>query len=103
MEEKKLSINIAPDKAAGVYSNLAVIAHSQTEFIVDFASVLPGVQQANVQSRVIMTPENAKRLLFALQDNLAKYEKQFGTINLNNGQKPVPGSTFPLSFGSGEA
>lgn len=103
MEEKKLSINLSPDKAAGTYSNLAVIAHSQTEFIVDFASHLAGMQQANVQSRIIMTPENAKRLLFALQDNLAKYEKQFGTIDLNNGKKPIPGSTYPLSFGSGEA
>ncbi|MBQ7531782.1 MAG: DUF3467 domain-containing protein [Paludibacteraceae bacterium] len=103
MEEKKMNISIAPDKAAGTYSNLAVIAHSQNEFVVDFASVLPGMQQANVLSRIIMTPENTKRLLFALQDNLAKYEKQFGQINLSNGQKPVPGSTFPLSFGSGEA
>ena len=103
MEEKKLSINLTPEKSAGTYSNLAVIAHSQTEFIIDFASILPGMQQANVLQRIIMTPENGKRLLFALQDNLAKYEKQFGTINLNNGQKPIPGSTFPLSFGSGEA
>ena len=102
MEEKKMSINIAPDKAAGTYSNLAIIAHSQSEFVVDFASVLPGLQQANVQSRIIMTPENAKRLLNALADNVSKYEKQYGTIILNNG-KPVPGSTFPLSFGSGEA
>ncbi len=103
MEEKKMNINIAPDKAAGVYSNLAVIAHSQAEFILDFASVMPGIMQAAVQSRVIMTPENAKRLMLALQDNVAKYENQFGQINLSNRQNPVPGSTFPLSFGSGEA
>ena len=56
-----------------------------------------------MQSRIIMTPENAKRLLLALQDNVAKYEKQFGQISLSNRQQPVPGSTFPLSFGSGEA
>ena len=97
-----MNISIAPDKAAGTYSNLAIIAHSKSEFILDFASVLPGIQQANVQSRVIMTPENAKRLLGALQDNRAKYEKQFGTISLNNGNV-IPGSTYPLSFGSGEA
>jgi len=102
MEEKKMSINLTPEKAAGIYSNLAIIAHSQSEFVADFASMLPGLQQANVQSRIIMTPENAKRLLNALADNVAKYEKQFGTIILNN-SKPVPGSTFPLSFGSGEA
>ena len=103
MEEKKMNISLSPDKAAGQYSNLAVIAHSQNEFVVDFAGILPGMQQANVLSRIIMTPENAKRLLFALQDNLAKYEKQYGTINIASGQKPIPGSTFPLSFGSGEA
>lgn len=98
-----MNISIAPDKAAGTYSNLAVIAHSQSEFVVDFASVLPGLQQANVQSRIIMTPENAKRLSLALQDNIAKYEKQFGTIAMRNASQPVPGSTFPLSFGSGDA
>ncbi len=103
MEEKKMNISISPDKAAGTYSNLAIIAHSQNEFIMDFASVMPGIQQANVQSRIIMTPENAKRLLLALQDNVAKYEKQYGQISLSNRQQPIPGSTFPLSFGSGEA
>jgi hypothetical protein len=103
MEEKKMNISIAPDKAAGTYSNLAVIAHSQSEFIMDFASMMPGIQQANVQSRVIMTPENAKRLLFALQDNVSKYEQQYGKIELKNNRQPIPGSTYPLSFGSGEA
>lgn len=98
-----MNISITPEKAAGTYSNLAVIAHSQNEFVVDFAAVLPGMQQANIQSRIIMTPENTKRLLLALQDNVAKYEKQFGQINLSNRQQPIPGSTFPLSFGSGEA
>ena len=97
MEEKKMNISIAPDKAAGTYSNLAVIAHSQSEFVVDFASVLPGIQQANVQSRIIMTPENTKRLLLALQDNVAKYEKQFGTVTISGA--PAPGSTLPISFG----
>ena len=103
MEEKKMNISISPEKAAGTYSNLAIIAHAQSEFIMDFASVMPGIQQANVQSRIIMTPENAKRLLLALQDNVQKYEKQFGQITLNSRQQPIPGSTLPLSFGSGEA
>lgn len=102
MEEKKMNISIAPDKAGGMYSNLAIIAHSHSEFIMDFASMMPGIQQANVQSRIIMTPENAKRLLLALQENVSKFEQQYGKISLTN-QKPVPGSTFPLSFGSGEA
>ena len=77
MEEKKMNISIAPDKAAGTYSNLAVIAHSPSEFVVDFASVLPGIQQANVQSRIIMTPENTKRLEHAKAEVLRLIGKYF--------------------------
>ncbi len=101
MEEKKMNINISPDMAAGVYSNLAIIAHSPSEFILDFASMMPGTKDAAVRSRVIMTPENAKKLLFALQDNFAKYEKQFGTVTISGA--PAPGSTLPISFGGGQA
>lgn len=101
MEEKKMNINISPDMAAGVYSNLAIIAHSPSEFILDFASMMPGTKDAAVRSRVIMTPENAKKLLFALQDNFAKYEKQFGTVTISG--TPAPGSTLPISFGGGQA
>lgn len=104
MEEKKLNINIAPDKATGVFTNLALIAHTPSEFVLDFAQIMPGVQQANVVARVVTTPEHAKRLLMALQDNIAKYEKQFGEIRSNgNNGRPVPGSTYPMSFGGGEA
>lgn len=101
-EEKKMNITLAPDKAAGVYSNLAIIAHGPQEFVLDFASMLPGPQQASVLSRVIMTPENAKKVLFALQDNVRKYEEQYGKIDIKQ-NAPVPGSTLPLSFGAGEA
>lgn len=98
MEEKKnLQINIAPEVASGKYSNLAIIGHSATEFVLDFASVLPGAPQAQVQSRVILAPEHAKRLLAALQDNVMKYENQFGQIKLT-GAAP----SMPLAFG-GEA
>ena len=93
MEEKKeLSINIKPDVATGKYSNLAVITHSRTEFIFDFAAVLPGTPQAEVVSRVIMNPEHAKRLLLALQENVGKYESQFGRILIEG-----PQSGFPVS------
>ncbi len=104
MEEKKLNINIAPDKATGIFANLALIAHTPSEFVLDFAQLMPGIQQANVVSRIVTTPQHAKRLLLALQDNVAKYEKQFGEIRDggNNG-RPVPGSTYPMSFGGGEA
>ncbi|MBO5553588.1 MAG: DUF3467 domain-containing protein [Paludibacteraceae bacterium] len=102
MEEKKLNINIAPDKATGVFANLALIAHTPAEFVVDFAQLMPGIEQANVVSRIVMTPDHAKKLLMALQDNVAKYEQNYGKI-VGKGQKPVPGSTYPMSFGGGEA
>lgn len=101
MEEQKMQINLAPEVAEGTYANLAIIAHSSSEFVIDFIRTMPGVKQANVKSRIILTPEHAKRLLFALQDNISKYEQQFGKIELNG--RPNPGSTLPLSFGGGEA
>ena len=101
MEEQKMQINLAPDVAEGTYANLAIISHSSSEFVLDFVRTMPGVKQANVKSRIILTPEHAKRLLFALQDNIGKYEQQFGKIELNG--RPAPGSTFPMSFGGGEA
>lgn len=105
MAEKQMKINIAPDKATGVFSNLALIAHTPSEFVLDFAQLMPGLEQANVISRIVTTPAHAKRLLMALEDNISKYEKQFGTINANGGNngRPVPGSTYPMSFGGGEA
>lgn len=101
MEEQKLNINLSPEVAEGNYSNLAIVAHSSSEFVVDFVRMMPGQKSANVQSRIIMTPENTKKLLFALQENVAKYEKQFGSIKING--TPAPGSTFPMSFGGGQA
>ena len=81
MEEKKgLQIELTPEVAEGIYSNLAIISHSSSEFVIDFARTMPGVPKAPVKSRVELAPEHAKRLLLALQENLAKYEKQFGTI-----------------------
>jgi len=101
MEEKKLNINLSPEMAQGTYANLAVISHSSSEFVIDFAQMMPGMQQATVRSRIVMAPEHAKRLLFALQDNISKYEQQFGKITLPG--QPAPGSTIPMSFGGGEA
>lgn len=101
MEENKLNINLSPEMAEGTYANLAIIAHSSSEFVLDFVRVMPGLKQANVKSRVILTPEHAKKLLYALQDNVTKYEKQFGAIKPAG--TPVPGSTIPMSFGGGEA
>ena len=101
LEQKELKINIAQDKAQGVFANLALIAHTPTEFVLDFAQIMPGVPQANVVSRVIVTPDQAKKILGALQNNIAQYEKKFGVIQPIGG--PVPNSTLPLSFTGGEA
>lgn len=97
-ENKELSINLKPEVATGKYSNLAIMTHSKSEFILDFAAMLPGLNQPEVVSRVIMTPEHAKRLLLALQDNVSKFENQFGTIGLDTAPA-MPG--FPFNGGNG--
>ena len=79
-QQQQLNIDVPAEMADGIYSNLAVITHSPTEFITDFVSIMPGVPQAKVRARVIMTPQHAKRLSRALQENIAKYESIHGTI-----------------------
>lgn len=96
-EQQNLQINISPEVASGKYANLAIIGHSATEFVLDFAAVLPGAKGAQVQSRVILAPEHAKRLLAALQDNVQKYENQFGQIKV-----AAAAPAMPMAFG-GEA
>ncbi|MBR6423681.1 MAG: DUF3467 domain-containing protein [Bacteroidales bacterium] len=80
--EKKIDIEIKPEIATGRYANLAIITHSSSEFILDFAQHMPGMPKMQVGSRIIMTPEHAKRLLGALTENIRKYESQFGEIRL---------------------
>ena len=87
-KEQKMDLSISEEVSQGVYSNLAILSHSENEFFVDFASLSPGIPKAIVRSRVIMTPVNAKRLLRALQDNLSKYEEQFGVIKDRPNQMP---------------
>ena len=101
MEKKELKINISPEKAQGVFANLALIAHTPTEFVFDFAQLMPGVPQANVVSRVIVTPDQAKKILGALQNNIGQYEQKFGQIHPVGGQ--AQGNTLPLTFTGGEA
>ena len=79
----------------GVYANLALISHSHSDFVLDFVQMLPGMPKPDVASRVIMAPEHAKRLLAALQENLHKYELEFGPIDLGT---PPPRTADP--FGS---
>lgn len=96
----QLQIELKEDIAEGVYANLAVIAHSSSEFVVDFVRIMPGVAKAQVKSRIVMTPEHVKRLMFALQDNVRKYETQFGEINMPEiHQNFMPG----FKMGKGEA
>lgn len=95
----QISIEIKPDVARGSYSNLALIVHSPTEFVVDFVSNLPGYVKPEVVSRVIMTPETAKRLMLALQDNIMKYESQFGQIKFAAEMQPK--ITVPFGGGHG--
>lgn len=97
--QKELKIELTPEVSGGHYSNLAVISHTPNEFFVDFITVSPNMPQARVQSRIIMTPENVRNLLFALRDNIQKYEQTFGPIT-PRGQKPEPknGNDLPNPF-----
>lgn len=76
----QLQIELKEDVAQGIYANLAIITHSSSEFVLDFVRVLPGMPKAGVQSRIVMAPEHAKRLLRALEENIGKYERTFGSI-----------------------
>ena len=93
--QNQLSIDLPEDIAEGVYSNLAIITHSSSEFVVDFVRIVPNAPKAKVKSRVILTPEHAKRLLAALADNVQKYERQHGTIQTPGGQGGNNGPSFP--------
>ncbi len=96
----QLQIELPQDVAQGEYANFAIITHSSSDFVIDFARVLPGVPKAQVKSRVILAPEHAKRLLGALQENIVRYEREFGQIKIPN-QEPRTIAPFPT--GKGEA
>ncbi len=91
----QINIELNEEVAQGIYSNLAVITHSSSEFVVDFVRIMPGIKKAQVKSRVILTPEHAKRLLGALNDNIKKYEAVHGPIKEVKGSGPV----MPMNFG----
>ena len=97
-KEGQLNIELSEDVADGTYSNLAIINHSVSEFVVDFINVMPGVPKAKVKSRIVLTPQHAKRLMKALADNIVRFEKAHGEIK-DYEQPPVP-----INFGpTGEA
>ena len=88
--EKEISIELKAEVAKGTYSNLSIITHSRSEFVLDFAMVLPGLPKPEVNNRIIMAPEHAKRLLLALQENINKYESQNGNIELEENKMAFP-------------
>jgi hypothetical protein len=84
----QISVELGEKEAEGIYSNFALISHSPAEFVIDFTRMLPGIPKAKVFARIIMTPQHAKSFLKALQDNIQKYEKQFGEIKLYGDERP---------------
>ena len=95
---KELNIELDEKVAQGIYSNLAIINHSQSEFVVDFITIMPGVPKSKVKSRIVLTPQHAKRFLKALNDNVKRFENAHGEI------KDFEQPTIPLNFGpTGEA
>ena len=99
-KQQGLQIELTPDVIEGKYANLAIITHSSSDFILDFARMLPGMPKAQVKSRVILAPEHAKRLLGALQENIMRYERAFGPIKIPNQE---PRTIAPFNVGKGEA
>ena len=91
---QQLNIELPEEIAEGTYSNLAIINHMSSEFVIDFVRVMPGVPKAKVKSRIVLTPQHAKRLLKALTDNIQKYESVHGAIQ---DAEAVPG--IPMNFG----
>ncbi len=96
----QINIELPEDIAEGTYSNLALIAHSNSEFFIDFIRLMPGLPKAKVKSRIILSPEHAKRLMVALKENVGRYEEMFGEIRQVT-EEPI----FPMNFGGavGEA
>lgn len=92
-EQNQLNIELTEEIAEGIYSNLAIITHSNAEFVFDYINVMPGIPKAKVKSRIVMTPQHAKRLLKALADNIKKFEQAHGTI------KDVEQISIPMQFG----
>lgn len=90
-KEQNLDIELTEEMAEGTYSNLAIISHSNSEFVIDFIKIMPGMPKAKVKSRIMTTPQHAKRLLKALSDNIQKYESIHGKIKEDEQQ-------FPMNF-----
>lgn len=101
-ENNEISIELSEEIAEGTYANLAIVTHSNTEFVLDFIRVMPGVAKAKVKSRIVLTPDHAKSLLRVLQDNIHRYDAQSKAAAAPSGPIDVP---YPLDFNNskGEA
>ncbi len=95
--QNQINIELNEEVADGIYSNLAIITHSPAEFVIDFVRVMPGMPKAKVKSRIVLTPQHAKRLLRALADNIEKYEAVHGMIS--DAKSHEGGPSFPMGFG----
>ncbi|MES2795601.1 MAG: DUF3467 domain-containing protein [Bacteroidota bacterium] len=93
-QENQMEVELSEEMAEGVYANLAMIAHSHSEFVLDFIRMMPGVPKAKVKARVVITPEHAQRLLQALKDNIRKYEEAYGKVTAMEDQS----FHFPMNF-----
>lgn len=106
-EKHEIDVELDESIAQGSYANLAIISHSTSEFVLDFAALMPGVPKAKVKSRVILAPEHAKRLLMSLQDNITRYESAVGRINIPSSMaensEADDSAQMTLSFNMGEA
>lgn len=103
MEKKEMNspmdIGISEEVAQGLYSNLALVSHSPTDFIVDFAQLLPGMPAPKVRSRIVLAPEHAKRLAFLLKENIDRYEENFGEIRMRQSKTTSPMELFDMPKG----
>ncbi|MBC8343409.1 MAG: DUF3467 domain-containing protein [Bacteroidetes bacterium] len=93
-KQNQLNIELPEEIAEGLYSNLAIITHSNQEFVIDFIRIMPGIPKAKVKSRIVLSPQHAKRLLGALQENINKFESLHGPIKKEDGFEGIP-----LNFG----
>ncbi len=88
MTPQQINIELGEKEAEGIYSNLAIINHTPSEFVIDFVRFFPGVPKARVHARIVMTPQHAKSLVRALEENVQRYEATFGEIKIFGDEKP---------------
>ena len=101
--KKGIDLELDDATAQGHYANLAIISHSASEFVLDFAAIMPGVPKAKIKSRIILAPEHAKRVLLSLQDNITRYESAMGRIEIHGTQNASSEDGLTIGFKQGEA